>query len=415
MSINHRINIFLLFVLFPFLGKAQSTLGLKAYYSFDDCDTLAAGIVVDDTAGGSDGAVFGAPTCACGISGSALRFDGVNDYVIFFGLINTAFSDDDFSISFYYKPEGGGFQRSLISKREFCDEFDYIDIRAQPSQGRISVEINEDNTSKIRSIVNTEDNTCWQHYVVTRNDQSINSYINGVLMKDESSNFILNFQNNAVLSLSDSPCIGEDGTGRFKGLVDELRIYNRELNQGEINELYIEVDKIGNRQDTVVFLGGSVDIYNSRTCAAEFSWSPTEGVSDPSIGTPTITPDTTTTYTLTFTDSLGCDATDTIRIKIVDPSLLGCDNVFLPKAFSPNGDGINDNYHISNPQVIDEFISLEIFNRWGIRVYQSENGLEAWDGTFNGQELNPGVFVYQLRFICQGDEVQKAGSITLIK
>lgn len=91
----------------------------------------------------------------------------------------------------------------------------------------------------------------------------------------------------------------------------------------------------------------------------------------------------------------------------------GC-QVFVPNAFTPNGDGRNEIYRISNPFAID-LISFEIYDRWGSRVFATENALDGWDGNFKGQQMNPGVLLYRIRFRCDGQEEIAFGSFTLIR
>jgi gliding motility-associated-like protein len=63
-----------------------------------------------------------------------------------------------------------------------------------------------------------------------------------------------------------------------------------------------------------------------------------------------------------------------------------------------------------------ESISFEIFNRWGERVFKTENPEECWDGTFRGQKLNTGVFVYKVKGIrTDGSEFEDAGNVTISK
>ncbi len=390
---------------------AQPDAGLKAYYSFDNCDLF------DESGNGSVGTLypsFNTMKCKCGVSGNAMEFEGDSTYVVFTGLINTYFSDNNFSVSFYYKSYGSGFQTSLISKREQCNQFEYLDIRTKASQSRIVAELYEDNINNTETTGFKDQTSCWQHVVFTRENNISKIYINGVLEDEETTGFTLDIDNNAVLSISDSPCIGQDGTSRFKGLIDELRVYNRAFSIEEVLKFYLKPDQIATR-DTVIFLGNYVIPQIKGTCATSFNWTPTDGVDDPTSPNPTITPDSTTTYTLSFIDSIGCIAKDTLLIKVVDPATIDCDQISLPSAFTPNGDNLNDQFYVSNAQVIPEFISLEIFDRWGTRIFFTDDAFERWDGSFNSRPVDPAVYIYQLQFICREETVTKTGTVTLIK
>jgi gliding motility-associated-like protein len=91
--------------------------------------------------------------------------------------------------------------------------------------------------------------------------------------------------------------------------------------------------------------------------------------------------------------------------------------LFIPNAFTPNGDGLNDVFTIVSPCEELEF-ELLIFNRWGILVHQQSSGTPSWDGYFNG-ELTPGVYVYKINYrgrsMAGPVEGKESGTLTLIR
>ena len=96
-----------------------------------------------------------------------------------------------------------------------------------------------------------------------------------------------------------------------------------------------------------------------------------------------------------------------------------CDcTVFMPNAFSPNGDGVNDQFGVAYDCDI-ETATLLIYNRWGKIVYSSDNIDASWDGTFKGKAQPEGVYAWYLRYM--GTELDKQlnipmrGSVTLIR
>lgn len=192
-----------------------------------------------------------------------------------------------------------------------------------------------------------------------------------------------------------------------------MYVYNRALDRKEIEELFLAPDEI-DTNDQTVFLGNSIDIEVTNTCATDFIWSPATNVDDPFIAEPTITPSETTTYNLTFSDGETV-CTDSITITVIDPNDLDCSQVYLPTAFTPNGDNLNDEFGISNPYAIQNLLSFEIFDRWGSRVFFTDDAFEKWDGRFKSQFLNPGVLLYRVRFICDGQENIKVGSLSILK
>ncbi|HQU58493.1 MAG TPA: gliding motility-associated C-terminal domain-containing protein, partial [Saprospiraceae bacterium] len=97
-------------------------------------------------------------------------------------------------------------------------------------------------------------------------------------------------------------------------------------------------------------------------------------------------------------------------------------NLYIPNAFSPNGDGANDEFRVYPCIGVTKILSVNIFNRWGDLVYQDEgadvsnglycsNGLVLWDGRFKDKTLNMGVYVYvievefldNIRLVYRGD------------
>ena len=87
----------------------------------------------------------------------------------------------------------------------------------------------------------------------------------------------------------------------------------------------------------------------------------------------------------------------------------------IPNAFSPNNDNSNDRFRVLISGDI-EIVEFKVFNRWGQLVYDNENGLEGWDGTFNGNPQPSDVYAYLivLRFP-DGQEVVEKGDVTLIR
>lgn len=108
--------------------------------------------------------------------------------------------------------------------------------------------------------------------------------------------------------------------------------------------------------------------------------------------------------------------TDSINVHILDCGL----KVYIPTAFSPNGDGINDFFQpfINTIQPVTLY-KFDIFDKWGNQVYLSENINDKWDGKYHDHECNPGVYIWQLQFKVNqaGIEVpfEYSGEVTIIK
>jgi gliding motility-associated-like protein len=143
-------------------------------------------------------------------------------------------------------------------------------------------------------------------------------------------------------------------------------------------------------------------------------WSPTTGIT----GTGSVinaSPQITTTYTVSISDPNNPDCKiDTTIIIYVYESVCGEPDIYVPNAFTPNGDNQNDKVFVRGNNITELYFT--IYNRWGEMVFETRNQSEGWDGTYNNMKADPGVFVYYLKATCPGhEEYFKKGNITLIR
>lgn len=392
------------FCLLAFGLNAQTTDGLQTYLSFDDCGT------------GSDGIAEGNPNCECGVQGNALKLDGTDDHVRFRGEINNLIGAPDFTISFYIKPTSFTGVHNIISKSTTCvptEEDKIFVIRYNTNNRSISALISADkNTASVEAKISSD--VCWQHVAIVRDDTEFLLFINGQLASQNRSSLRVDISNSTPLNIANGKCVNLTDV-RYEGLIDELRIYNRALSKQEVRELYVKPDDILTL-DTLLVLGDALNIKISSTCAGNFAWTPVEGIANPTDPETTITPPIAgvSTYYLAFDDGQ-CIARDSIVIRVVNPEDLDCEQIFLPNAFTPNEDNTNDTYGISNPFVVEELVSFEIFDRLGNRMFFTEDKTARWDGNFQGQEVNPGVFLYRILYRCRGVELKKTGLVTILR
>lgn len=146
-----------------------------------------------------------------------------------------------------------------------------------------------------------------------------------------------------------------------------------------------------------------------------FWWTPAETLQpNNSVSNPIAIPTETTIYTVYSEDERGCDALDTVQLA----QTCICDEpyLFIPNAFSPNNDGLNDDYNlIAQPALIEDYF-LAIYNRWGEEVFSTNNLANNWNGRHNGTQVNPDVYAYYLRVKCVGveEEYTKKGNVTVL-
>ncbi|WP_236059501.1 PKD domain-containing protein [Chitinophaga rhizophila] len=120
-----------------------------------------------------------------------------------------------------------------------------------------------------------------------------------------------------------------------------------------------------------------------------FRWTPPDGLSDPTALRPVLRAMEDQVYTLTAIGEGSCIATDELSVKVFKP-------VTVPNAFSPNGDQINDKWVLTNLSEYAECV-VEVFNRYGQRVYYSEGYKTPWDGTYKGSLLPQATYYYVIK------------------
>jgi gliding motility-associated-like protein len=117
-------------------------------------------------------------------------------------------------------------------------------------------------------------------------------------------------------------------------------------------------------------------------------------------------------YDVIITDANGCEIRDTVYIE-EGPC---CDVAFIPNAFSPNGDQNNDEFRVLTTAGV-ELIQLEIYDRWGKRVWATIDYRKGWDGNIEGKQAPVDTYYYILRYKCTRDNgsYTKKGDVLLIR
>jgi len=415
-----RFTLLLLCCLGGLTAIAQPTIGLVSHHSFDGLNNL-------DVSGNNNDGLPTMSAYECGASGEAVRFSatGGDGFFLASNQINDVFGTSNFSIGFYFKTLAGATPTSqvILSHRDSCTLDQSFTVKYRSNTRTLSVNLYE-SAAVVNSISHVMPlDACWQQVFIVRDGKKTILFVNGIRVATSNTAATRVDLTNPTEPLRVGiPACLTDGVG-FDGLLDELLIYQRALSIDEIAGIYVAPDRIGNGvqldleipKDTLLYLGNSFETFVPNTCYSDFQWSPTDGVSDPTSAMTNIEPTETTTYYLSVGDGFGCTTTDSIRVMVVDPDILDC-VALLPNAFTPDGDGLNDDFGISNPFAVQgEFTSFEIFDRWGSRVFFSDVPFERWDGSFGGKILNPGVFLYKVIYACDGVEEIKAGSVSIIR
>jgi gliding motility-associated-like protein len=164
--------------------------------------------------------------------------------------------------------------------------------------------------------------------------------------------------------------------------------------------------------DTSIVAGQLLQL--NATGGANYTWQPVTGLNNPSIQNPVaLLPAgiTSITYTVKATSADNCVGYDDVAVKIYQTG----PEIFVPSAFTPNGDGVND---ILRPIVagLQQFNYLRIYNRWGNLVFSSDVSSGGWDGTYGGEKQPSGTYVYVAQGIdYKGQQLNRKGTVVLIR
>jgi gliding motility-associated-like protein len=160
--------------------------------------------------------------------------------------------------------------------------------------------------------------------------------------------------------------------------------------------------------DTIAVVNQPIQLNASG--GANYEWTPHDFLTNAFIADPVATLPKDQTYGLTVKNDDGCVANDTLHIKVFEHL-----DIYVPSAFTPNGDGRNDVLHIIAPG-LRELSYFRVYNRWGQTVFETRDLLKGWDGRINGQVPVTGAYVWIMKGISYLDGVvEKKGTVTLIR
>lgn len=170
--------------------------------------------------------------------------------------------------------------------------------------------------------------------------------------------------------------------------------------------------------DTTMYLGDTLQLFGDidRLGNYNFEWSPAEWLDCPDCESVNIFIIRPLRVELLVTNQLGCKDSAGIDI-LVDERI----RIFVPNAFSPNSDGINDLLRAYSGPEIEEILLFNIYDRWGSRIFEQSNISPkaddwGWDGLARNMEMQPGVFVYHLKVrLINGNEATLGGEFLLLR
>ena len=161
-------------------------------------------------------------------------------------------------------------------------------------------------------------------------------------------------------------------------------------------------------KDTIAAAGQPVQL--NATGGLSYSWTPAAPLSDPNIANPIAMLNATQTFTVKAFTPEGCESFDDITVNIYKGP-----DIYLPNAFTPNGDAINDLFK-GIPVGIKQFNYLKVFNRWGQLIFSTTDYNKGWDGRSQGKDQPGGIYVVLANGIdFKGNIIDKRQTVLLIR
>lgn len=141
-----------------------------------------------------------------------------------------------------------------------------------------------------------------------------------------------------------------------------------------------------------------------------YSWSPGLSLRDSTVLQPWAHPGATTSYTLTATTPQGCVGTGSVTVIVIG------DCVDPHNAFTPNGDGVNDTWRVTNGNGCTTRIVAQVFNRYGGKVFEDQNYHNDWNGLYQSKNVADGTYYYQVvYYMTDGRIITRRGDVTIVR
>lgn len=198
---------------------------------------------------------------------------------------------------------------------------------------------------------------------------------------------------------STDPTFLVTGKGTYSVTLQKEDCITRDTIVIDTFEPYLDITE----EDMTVCNGETVVLHATANPLSTYQWNNGSTVPD-------ITVTEAGTYIVTGTNACGT-FTDSVTIAMEN-----CDcRSFIPNAFSPNGDQINDVFRIRTNCASTDF-AMSIYNRYGQRIFFSRSPDTGWDGTFNGNAMDTGTYFYYVKFKGpRGDTFERKGDLTLLR
>ena len=159
--------------------------------------------------------------------------------------------------------------------------------------------------------------------------------------------------------------------------------------------------------DILLGKGNSVTLKGAVDGGVSYTWTPATDLDNATVANPVASPTTSQEYIVKVLSSNGCSGEGKVNIVVYQP-------VYIPTAFTPNSDGMNDNWELSGLEVYPS-PEVQIFNRWGNMVFYSKGSYAPFDGTDSNKPLPEGMYVYKINPFPDRPDFQYKGTFMLFR
>lgn len=213
---------------------------------------------------------------------------------------------------------------------------------------------------------------------------------------------------------------GQNNTGLFSGLgAGSYSVTVTDLNGCTTTQSasLIEPDSVTltvTPNPVEVRLGETVQLQTSttQTGVVNYQWEPAYGLSCYDCASPAFSGNYSAVYTVNMSNQSGCTGTTTVTINVIPEY-----DIFIPNVFTPNGDGANDFWQIFGNLKGVKQLQVQVFNRWGEKVFDTTDINFEWDGTYKGKDAPIGVYTYVASFVWMNNHSDSnyKGTVTLMR
>ena len=264
MNIKYILLFFLSFIIFESNAQFSPLVDID----FNNCT------IQDNGSLNSSISVLGNAACDCGLIDESLEFDGNDDALTLDSTIN-AYFNNDFTIEFYFSIFNTQDIVDIFSFKNECSSDSSFSLQYLPSIKELRFYTKESDFETVELDIIIDDEKCWHHVAIVRKGFEYFMFLDGETVGIENAGRKFTFATDNVFSISNSPCIIENNINynRFRGRIDQFKVYNTALNEIVLNDIAIPSDMILN-QDTTIFLGSGIDIemgtlFTSRSCLTD--------------------------------------------------------------------------------------------------------------------------------------------------